>query len=156
MKKKKQIVYKRRKHLIKNRSVFILSRWMAALTVLSVVFLLIIISGKLSPIAGLFFRPPSTPAPDTPDRILEPVLTDNEYVDMSVKELARQKNINVDKIGIKEVVRREWGNSSLGCPKPGKLYAQMITPGYLIVLTLNNSDYFYHGGLNKVVLCQNR
>lgn len=154
MKKKKHVVYKRRKHLIKNRSVFILSRWTAALTVLLIVFLLIIIGGKISPIAGLFFRP--TPTPSTPDKILEPALTDNEYINMSIKELSRLKSVGVDRIGIKEVVKRDWGNSSLGCPQSGKLYAQMITPGYLIVLTLDNSDYFYHGGLNKVVLCQNR
>lgn len=155
MKKKKNTVYNRRKHFNKSRSVFILSRWTVALIVLLIVFLLIIVGGKMSSIAGLFIKPTPTPTPKSPNNILESVLTDNEYVDMSIKELSRQKKVNVDRINIKEVVKRNWGNSSLGCPKSGKLYAQMITPGYLIVLTLDNSDYFYHAGLNKVVLCQN-
>jgi len=126
------------------------------LIVFLAVFLLIIFSGKISPIAGLFSRQTPTPTPYTPNNILEPALTDNEYVDMSINELSRQKKINKDRIAIKEVTKRDWGNSSLGCPKPGKIYSEMITPGYSIVLTLDNSDYFFHAGLNKVVLCQNR
>lgn len=155
MKKKKNVIYKRRMHLIKNRSFFILSRWMIAFTVFFVVFFIIIIGGKSSPIAGLFIKPTPVSTFQT-NGVLEPVLTDNEYIDMAIKDLSLQKGVSVDRISIKETTKRDWGDSSLGCPKPGKMYAQMITPGYLIVLMFDNSDYFYHGGLNKVVLCQNR
>jgi len=39
-----------------------------------------------------------------------------------------------------------WSNSSLGCPQPGMAYAEVLTPGYLIFLNVNNKDYEYHAG----------
>jgi hypothetical protein len=29
---------------------------------------------------------------------------------------------------------RDWPDSSLGCPEPGRAYAQIITPGYLVTV----------------------
>jgi hypothetical protein len=33
---------------------------------------------------------------------------------------------------------------SLGCPKPGLMYPQMITPGYRIVLDAQGTTYEFH------------
>jgi hypothetical protein len=38
----------------------------------------------------------------------------------------------------------EWPDTSLGCPKPGEFYAQVITPGYLIVLAVDGEEIEYH------------
>jgi hypothetical protein len=49
----------------------------------------------------------------------------------------------------------EWSDASLGCPQEGMMYAQVITPGYLIVLEAQGQTFEYHTdqGTN-VVLCQ--
>lgn len=38
----------------------------------------------------------------------------------------------------------EWPDASLGCPKPGMMYAQAITPGYQITFEHDGSSYAVH------------
>jgi hypothetical protein len=38
----------------------------------------------------------------------------------------------------------EWSDSSLDCPQTGMEYLQVTTPGYRIVLQVNNQSYEYH------------
>lgn len=66
----------------------------------------------------------------------------------------------VKKIGVKESLikvssslDKDWPDTSLGCPKPGMVYAQVITPGYLITLEAKAKKYFYHTDLEKVISC---
>jgi hypothetical protein len=37
----------------------------------------------------------------------------------------------------------EWPDGSLGCPKPGVAYLQVITPGYHVVLVAGVGSYDY-------------
>jgi hypothetical protein len=58
-----------------------------------------------------------------------------------------------------EVVRQEevtWPDASLGCPKPGMMYAQVLTPGLRIVLSAGGKQYEYHsGGQRPPFYCEN-
>lgn len=56
--------------------------------------------------------------------------------------------LTVDPTGITTVSATsvEWPNGSLGCPKPGMSYTQMITRGRKIVLAANGKQYEYHAG----------
>jgi hypothetical protein len=45
-----------------------------------------------------------------------------------------------------QVVRTEavvWNDGSLGCPKPGEFYIQMLIDGYWVVLQVDGTDYDY-------------
>lgn len=42
----------------------------------------------------------------------------------------------------------EWRDGSLGCPQPGMMYPQVITPGFRLVLVANGQEYAYHGAEN--------
>ena len=45
-------------------------------------------------------------------------------------------------------------DGSLGCPQPGMVYAQVITPGYWIVLEVNDQKYPYHTDRkDQIILC---
>ena len=56
-------------------------------------------------------------------------------------------------VNAKEVV---WQDGSLGCPQPGMLYTQVITPGYLIKLKYDIRDFEYHAGKDRSpVYCEN-
>ncbi len=48
----------------------------------------------------------------------------------------------------------EWRDASLGCPIPGVMYAQVITPGYKIVLEAGGKQYNYHASTTTVRLCE--
>ena len=50
----------------------------------------------------------------------------------------------------------EWNDSSLGCPEPDMMYAQVITPGYRLVFEYQGQQYEYHTNLDgsSVVECE--
>ncbi len=50
-------------------------------------------------------------------------------------------------------MRATWPDTSLGCPQKGMMYAQVITPGFRVVLAVNDQDYEYHTDNARVVLC---
>jgi hypothetical protein len=50
--------------------------------------------------------------------------------------------------------RREWSDSSLGCPKPGRLYTPVMTPGWLIEVRSGGKTFEYHTDSGTLfVLC---
>ena len=51
----------------------------------------------------------------------------------------------------------EWPDSGLGCPQPGQLYLQMITPGWLIEVQGGGKIFEYHTDSDdRFVLCAER
>ena len=79
--------------------------------------------------------PQSTPFPS-----LEILIT------TATEDLARRLSIPISEIVLLDAQAVTWSNSSLGCPQPGMAYAEVLTPGYLIFLNVNNKDYEYHAG----------
>jgi hypothetical protein len=68
--------------------------------------------------------------------------------------LAQELAIAEADIAVVAVEETEWRDSSLGCPKPGMNYLQVITPGYKITLEAQNKRYEYHSDTNRrVVRC---
>jgi hypothetical protein len=48
----------------------------------------------------------------------------------------------------------EWPDTALGCPKEGEFYAQVITPGYLVVLSVEGIEMEYHTDeVDRAVRC---
>ena len=48
----------------------------------------------------------------------------------------------------------QWPDTSLGCPQPDMMYAQVVTPGYRIILEAGGQVYEYHSAGAGVGLCQ--
>jgi hypothetical protein len=49
-----------------------------------------------------------------------------------------------------------WPDSSLGCPQEGMLYAQVLTPGYLIRLAFGKHEFEYHASKRtSIFYCEN-
>ncbi len=67
-----------------------------------------------------------------------------EAVGAAIRFLAGELNIAAEGIAIKQVEMVEWQDSSLGNPQPGQFYAQMITPGYRVVLVAQGREYELH------------
>ena len=70
------------------------------------------------------------------------------------KDLARRLGVKEESIQLLDAIEEvTWPDSSLGCPEPGKLYAQILTPGYRLKLQSGGKVYEYHATKNLVKLC---
>jgi hypothetical protein len=50
--------------------------------------------------------------------------------------------------------RMDWPDSSLGCPQPGQMYLQVVTPGYRITVEAGGRRLEYHTDLSgRFVVC---
>jgi hypothetical protein len=81
-------------------------------------------------------------------------LTEDEAVRLAIDTLAKEIHVEVDAIEVGKVVETEWSDSSLGCPQKGMMYAQVMTPGYLVTLVIDGEHSVHVGGGNAVV-CRN-
>ena len=70
-------------------------------------------------------------------------------------DLAQKTGKSQSNIRLKSVTEREFPDTSLGCPQPGISYAQVITPGYVIVLETGTRRFEYHTDRgSSIVLCE--
>ena len=67
-------------------------------------------------------------------------------VERAKEDLVQTAGADSDEITLVSTEEVEWGDTSLGCPHPDEMYAQMITPGYFIVLESGGNTYDYHTG----------
>jgi len=58
--------------------------------------------------------------------------------------LAGELGVSIDEVNVVQAEPMRWSDSSLGCPEPGMMYAQAITPGYQVILEHDGQQYDYH------------
>jgi hypothetical protein len=91
-----------------------------------------------------------TPSFPTP---VEPNL--QNLIDKAIADLAQRLTISPNEVILVEATSVVWPDSSLGCPQKGMVYAQVLTPGYLIRLDSGNQQYEYHAGKGtSVIYCE--
>ncbi|PSL06647.1 TetR family transcriptional regulator [Haloactinopolyspora alba] len=72
----------------------------------------------------------------------------------AVADLAGRLGVDAAAITVAAVQEVTWRDSSLGCPKPGMAYQQMLVDGHRIVLEHAGHRYEYHaGGRRGPFLC---
>ena len=77
-----------------------------------------------------------------------------EAIARAVEHLAGTLGCDPAEIGVQEVLRATWRDSSLGCPQPGMMYLQVLTPGYRIRLQHAGADYLLHTDRgSRAILC---
>lgn len=85
-----------------------------------------------------------------------PLPISDAAVDGAVKALAKRTEVNPATIDVVSVKEQEWSDTSLGCPQPGMAYAEVITPGYLVVLRAAGKQYHVHTDkAGRAVVCDN-
>ena len=86
---------------------------------------------------------------------VEPLAGAQEVVRLALEDLAQKLGLAPEAIRLVSVEAVEWSDTSLGCPQPGMMYAQVITPGFRVVLEANGEQYVYHTDADRfVVLCE--
>jgi hypothetical protein len=71
-------------------------------------------------------------------------------------DLARRALVKPETITVVSATEQQWPDGSMGCPKPGVMYTQMIVPGYRVVLQASGEKYAYHSDRSgKFIVCAN-
>ncbi len=65
-------------------------------------------------------------------------------VDLAKKDLSERLNIPIGNIKLVKEEAVDWPDTSLGYPEKGMMYAQVITPGFRIILKAQDKLYEYH------------
>ena len=113
---------------------------------------------------------PAPPVPENPERNLATPFTgelseadqrtwnsiDAHVVALARADLAQKQGIDADSIFVQSVEETEFSDASLGVPEPGVMYAQVVTPGYVIRLIAGGKVYRYHVSGDRVVLVPDR
>ena len=72
------------------------------------------------------------------------------------EDLLSRFELSAGTVRIKSAEAVEWGDTSLGNPQPGMVYAQVVTPGLILVLQdgTSGSTYTYHTGGGRSTLVE--
>jgi len=78
-----------------------------------------------------------------------------EGVSRAKADAAERRGVPVQEIGVISVTSVVWRDSSLGCPRPGGMYMQVITPGYRVLLQVGDDTLEYHlaEGQSRPLFC---
>jgi hypothetical protein len=66
-----------------------------------------------------------------------------EAVVAAEQKLSEELGIPVKEIEVASFSREEWPNACLGLAEPGEMCAQVITPGWRVVLTVDGGEYIF-------------
>lgn len=106
-------------------------------------------------LSGCMSATPSQPTspPPTPTATEETTQGEAEaLVELAKEDLAGRTNLETGNISTQSVEEKVFPDASLGVPQPGMSYAQVTTPGYIIVLEAGGDTYEYHAAESRVVL----
>lgn len=122
-------------------------------------------TGTAAPTAALTTEPTGVPtaaaSPTAPEATaaVQPLPTygpASPAVEAAIAQAASQSGAAASAVEVSRVEPVDWPDASLGCPQPGGLYAQVITPGWLVVVQAAGTTYEFHADASgqNVVLCQ--
>lgn len=84
-----------------------------------------------------------------------PQSTEEDAVSLAIEALAHDVGMSEDSIELSRATAVEWPDGSLGCPKEGEVYVQVVTPGYLVTLQADGQVFAVHVGNDRAVICGN-
>ncbi|MBN1313432.1 MAG: hypothetical protein JXB30_18640 [Anaerolineae bacterium] len=77
-----------------------------------------------------------------------------EFISEVKEDLASRLNVSVESVVVVSSEAVDWPDSSLGCPKAGEDYDQVLVPGYRIVLAVEDRYYEYHTDVHRWKFCE--
>ncbi len=77
-----------------------------------------------------------------------------QVIALAQQDLAKRLGVATAQISVVSATSVQWPDASLGCPKPGQMYAQVITPGLQVVLKAGGKTYEYHTSYSRVQFCK--
>jgi hypothetical protein len=77
-------------------------------------------------------------------------------VGLAKKTLAGKLGVAVEAVQLDKAEAVDWADASLGCPEPGMMYAQVITPGHKVSLKVDGKTHVVHVAGTRAVMCGGR
>ncbi|WP_322813990.1 hypothetical protein [Chloroflexus sp.] len=75
-------------------------------------------------------------------------------IDQAKQDLAQRLGVDVSAVEVTQVAAVTWPDGSLGCPRPGMAYIQVLIDGLFVQLRVGDQLYNYHGdGRQPLFLC---
>ena len=94
---------------------------------------------------------PVSPPVETPSQ----GAAETPMVDMVRADMAQVLGVPQETIEVVVVEEVDWKSSALGCPQPGQMALDVITPGYRVVLAAGDVTFVYHTDTQGTfVLCE--
>jgi hypothetical protein len=94
---------------------------------------------------------PAAPAGNGPAPLSD---TERAVANLAIDALAAESGIAKDRISVQSVSAVNWGDSSLGCPKPDMAYLSVVTPGHRVVLLADGKLHTVHEANNRAFVCR--
>lgn len=95
----------------------------------------------------------SDPTPEVSEIPSNPALVE-KFISLSKKDLASRLQIDENEVILVQTEEMVWPNAALGCPAPGKVYAQGRVPGFQIWLETGGLKYVYNTDRSgTIILC---
>lgn len=70
----------------------------------------------------------------------------DELLDAIVAHAAERTGVDQESVEVISITEEMFNDSSLGCPKPGEFYTQVITPGHIVIVRAGGTDLDYRVG----------
>ena len=82
-------------------------------------------------------------------------MTQEQATLMARTEVSRSIGVPVDQVTVERAEMVQWNDSSLGCREANKVYAQVITPGFRVVMNAGGQRREVHTDMTgRAVICQ--
>jgi hypothetical protein len=82
---------------------------------------------------------------------------ENAATAAAVSAAAAHLGVPVTDVRVVGTEPHDWSDAGLGCGEPGQMYAQVVTPGYAIIVRAAGRELEYHtDSRGQAVLCADR
>jgi len=108
--------------------------------------------------AGTAFAPTGQITPTAflrPTSISDPTVTPvPEPVSEVVERVAADRGVSSAEVEILTFTQETWASTALGCPEPGRSYAQIVTSGYEVLMLVDGDLAIYHVDLSGAAILE--
>ena len=87
---------------------------------------------------------PILPATPLPTPTSTPATQVRPHIEGALEFLSSDLGVPRDSLAAIASEQVDWSDTSLGCPKSGYMYAQVITPGYKVSIEFEGGSYLVH------------
>ena len=87
------------------------------------------------------------------DVLAQTVIDKNAAAQVAVEALSKKLSVGPDSVDIVHVSVMDWPDSSLGCPRPGVEYLQVVTRGAVVLLRSDKKPYRVHVAGDRALVC---
>ena len=91
----------------------------------------------------------------------EPQATVSDPAKEKARAIERAREVLADKLKVAassftldSIAEATWSNTSLGCPEPDHMYAQVVSKGFAVVLSEHGEKHEVHVAGRRAMICK--